>query len=284
MQNKHRKKTSLDILLSFISYDKHGKFVYQNIISLDCFKKWKNSRRKIPKRPVTAFISLISSHIRGAENYSPFKEEVEEDLLSELRMVNEYGKPADAYHFLRKLQIKNRKRTTAVSVLTYKYPYGYHEKKHKKRRKIRIKKVNIKRNALVVPEKKRREGSNSKLGKTSSIVALADISHNDASTLYKVFNMGKAEIDQCLAALAEVNMSVNFPAIAYLMEKAAKTSYYYSKEWILPFSSHRYPSQRLRFLESQGKSTIWIKTLLISSEIYGMVYWCQLQLRNTLTY
>eukprot|EP00924_Labyrinthula_sp_SR-Ha-C_P010555 snap_masked-scaffold_134-processed-gene-0.2-mRNA-1 protein AED:1.00 eAED:1.00 QI:0/0/0/0/1/1/4/0/351 len=222
MPKKKSKKTAFE------------KFVSQNIISMDCFNKWKKSRKKVLKRPVYAFISLISSHVRGTDKYPPFKEEVEEDLLSELRMVNQFGKPTDAYHFLRKFQTNHTKKSISVSALTYKYPYGYYEKRHKTRKKIKVKQRYTKSREIAAPNKPNSVVRNNAIVRTSRSNTLRDVNYSDVCSLYKIFKMGREEIDECLAALAKVDMAANFPAMAYLMEKACETSYYYSREWVLP--------------------------------------------------
>eukprot|EP00924_Labyrinthula_sp_SR-Ha-C_P003192 snap_masked-scaffold_15-processed-gene-1.20-mRNA-1 protein AED:1.00 eAED:1.00 QI:0/0/0/0/1/1/4/0/374 len=246
MTNEKSIVLSLDIFKEFIQLDENGNFIKQRILTIECYRRWLGARRKVIKKPTMAFINSISAHLRGVK--TPFQVQVEDSILRELRKVNNFGKPIDAYDFLRRLDGKQR-RPTAVSVLTYKFPYGYHEKHSKKRRKRKTgKKKNFKGNLRSVEtsavsthtntEHSDKEGNIqpiftiAKVSKTPE--ALRDVAFEDLSYVNKILNLDITEIHRIEEVLQKLQLCVSFPAISYLLETVGRKSYYLSKEFVLP--------------------------------------------------
>eukprot|EP00924_Labyrinthula_sp_SR-Ha-C_P005473 snap_masked-scaffold_1-processed-gene-32.1-mRNA-1 protein AED:1.00 eAED:1.00 QI:0/-1/0/0/-1/1/1/0/320 len=85
-----REVSSFKVFNTFVKRFDNGTVDASGIVSPECYAKWVESRRKMPKKPEEAFRRALTAHCRGVDGRRPFAPEVEENLLKELRKKKQW--------------------------------------------------------------------------------------------------------------------------------------------------------------------------------------------------
>uniref|UniRef100_A0A7S3PHE1 Uncharacterized protein n=1 Tax=Aplanochytrium stocchinoi TaxID=215587 RepID=A0A7S3PHE1_9STRA len=104
--------SSFVVFNEFVTHDKEtDKYDATEVLSMECYQRWLQTRQKRPKMPEESFRRAITAHVRGADGRRPFSAEVETAILKELRKKGCW---------------KCFSRESTIGKLGYK-KYGYHE-------------------------------------------------------------------------------------------------------------------------------------------------------------
>eukprot|EP00924_Labyrinthula_sp_SR-Ha-C_P003580 snap_masked-scaffold_53-processed-gene-1.63-mRNA-1 protein AED:1.00 eAED:1.00 QI:0/0/0/0/1/1/5/0/324 len=209
------KKTSLEVFNSFTRRDAYDKLVFESIISIECFKEWVATRIGQLKNPKGAFRRTIYAHLRGADGRAPFAQDVEVSILRNLRNVSPTGQPVDPFRAIFGNCKKFKRSTTGGWLPAFKYPYGHHEKHQYL---LQSKSPSLSRGSL-------RNGPEN-VDDLCSVENFLRISRNE---MMNFLEQGK-----------QVSMNFNCSAVIYLVNLMSSSSYFLSKEFILPALREQY--------------------------------------------
>eukprot|EP00924_Labyrinthula_sp_SR-Ha-C_P001607 maker-scaffold_18-snap-gene-3.0-mRNA-1 protein AED:0.00 eAED:0.00 QI:193/1/1/1/1/1/5/755/333 len=206
LANKDLNITSMAVFRKFVVHDNNGTLVKESILSRECFELWIQTRKRSVKHPKDSFRRVITAHIRGADDRTPFCEQVEKSLLKKLRMVDHSGDLIDHFSLLAGVdtstQMKNK-----IRMKLYQVPYGFHERVRFRTGVSNFREASVPKNML---------------------------EEKIESKISRILNMTEAGMKHCLSHLKRKNLSISLAALVYLLECTSFSSVYFSKDYILP--------------------------------------------------
>eukprot|EP00924_Labyrinthula_sp_SR-Ha-C_P007429 snap_masked-scaffold_24-processed-gene-2.55-mRNA-1 protein AED:1.00 eAED:1.00 QI:0/0/0/0/1/1/6/0/275 len=214
LMEKSFNATSMGVFRKFVRYDERGCFISENIISKECFELWLSTRKVDIKHPRGSFRRAISAHIRGADDRIPFREEIEQSLVRKLRKYDSEGNWINPFRDLLD-EITSLVKGSRKRLNIYKFPYGFHEKQ-------------------------RFLASNSIFKEIPGSNIISTKKEHVENNLCAILNMTENEMNKCLKYLKMNNISICFPALAYMLQNVPSSSFYFSKKYVLPEPEDQY--------------------------------------------